>query len=1119
MKNFTKKKGSKRYFSLIPKIPIYMRITIVLLFGIILHAGASSLYSQTEIKALSLRNISIEEVLNTIEENSQFYFLYNSKLINVDRKVSVQTKGQSIESILESIFKQTDIVYKIEGYQIILSKKDIDRPIPQPERKIGGVVKDKNGEVIIGASVFIKGTTVGAMTDIDGHFSLMVPNNVKSIHVSFVGMKSQEVILNNKSTYEILLQDEAISMNEVVVTALGIKKEAKSLSYNVQQLNAEDINKVSDANFVNNLNGRIAGVTINSAASGVGGSSRVVMRGVKSISGNNNALYVIDGIPMPNLSTDQPNDSFAGAGQTGDGISNINPDDIESISVLSGPSAAALYGSAASNGVILVTTKKGQSGKVSISLSNNTMFSRPLVLPEFQNTYGPTEKSSYYSWGDRLATPSSYDPKDFFQTGVNVTNSASLSTGTENSQTYVSFGTVNSEGIIHNNDYDRYNFSVRNTTQFFNKKMSMDLSFMTSKVKEQNMISQGSYFNPLVPLYLFPAGDDFSKVEIYERYDASRNLQTQFWPYDDLGLAAQNPYWIINRNKFVNNKHRYMINATLKYEFNNWINISTRGKYDHNTSKFEKKFDASTNTLFASETGYYSLNNDNTTQMYGEAMVNINKYIDDGTWNITANLGGSFENVDYEQNMYGGKLQDVPNLFSFNNVNQSTAERSQSGYETRKRSLFASSQIGYKSLAYLDLTARNDWPSTLAGSNTSSFFYPTIGLSGIITDIFKISSDWMPYMKMRISYSEVGNEPAPHLTIPTYALAGGTPNTQTRMPNKDLKPELTKSWEGGVNFTFFKNKLRLDATAYKSSTYNQFFEPTLSSSSGYTSVVVNAGRVDNKGIELSARVNDSFGDFQWGTFLTYSLNRNKIIELLPGWTNPVNGEVISLSELDMGGTGSVKVVLKEGGSMGDIYVNTLKTDEHGAIYVHPSDHVVVADANNYVYGGNTNPKYNIGWGGNVEWKGISLNFMFTGRVGGTVVSNTQAIMDAFGASKASADARDAGGALVNGKRIPAMQYYQTIGGGTAGIASMYCYSATNVRLGELSVGYNIPINKWVDWIKSMNVSFTGRNLFFLYRKAPYDPELTASTGTYYQGIDYFMTPSLRNMGFAVKINF
>lgn len=385
----------------------------------------------------------------------------------------------------------------------------------QNQINVTGTVTDANNEPLIGVNVKIKGTATGTITDFDGKFALETAKGAV-LEISYVGYKSKEVKVVDGKPLSVILTEDTEVLSEVVVTALGIKKEAKSLSYNVQQVDNSEITRVADANFVNNLNGKIAGVTINSSSSGVGGSSRVVMRGAKSLNGNNNALYVVDGIPMLDMSAanEQPSDAYEGAGLSGDPISGLNPEDIESISVLSGPSAAALYGSAAANGVVMVTTKKGQEGRTSLTISNNTTFSAPLVLPEFQNTYGPSETGSFYSWGTKLKTPSSYDPKDFFQTGVNVTNSASLSTGTSKNQTYLSIGTTNAKGIIHNNDYERYNATVRNVSKMLKDKLTLDLSFMLSSVKEQNMTAQGLYFNPLVPLYLFPAGDDFLRFKL-----------------------------------------------------------------------------------------------------------------------------------------------------------------------------------------------------------------------------------------------------------------------------------------------------------------------------------------------------------------------------------------------------------------------------------------------------------------------------------------------------------------------------------------------------------------------------------------------------------------------------
>ncbi|RZK14397.1 MAG: SusC/RagA family TonB-linked outer membrane protein, partial [Flavobacterium sp.] len=494
--------------------------------------------------------------------------LWSTKEIKNEQRQNVSFNNTPLNEVLNIALKDYQLTYVIKDKTIVIREKDKPLLNVEPQAiqkiKIQGKIVDDLGKPLPGASVFIKGTTRGVTSSDDGDFTIDAEIG-EVLVASFTGFVTVELTVTKQTIYTIVLKESANNLNSVVVTALGIKKEARSLSYHVQQLSGSEVNRVSDANFVNNLNGKVAGVTINSSSSGVGGSSRVIMRGVKSISGNNNALYVIDGVPMPNLSTAQPEGVFAGAGQTGDGISNINPDDIESISVLSGPSAAALYGSSAANGVVLVTTKRGVQGKFSVNVSNSTTFSNPLMLPEFQKTYGQTEQGSYYSWGDKLSTPSTYDPSAFFQTGSNITNSISLSTGTAQNQTYVSVGSVNAEGIIHNNDYTRYNLSVRNTSKFLEDKMTMDIGFMTSNVKEQNMISQGQYFNPLVAIYLFPPGDEFSKVKSFERYNASRNFQTQFWPYGDQGLSMQNPYWVTERNLFMNDKGRYMANGSLKY--------------------------------------------------------------------------------------------------------------------------------------------------------------------------------------------------------------------------------------------------------------------------------------------------------------------------------------------------------------------------------------------------------------------------------------------------------------------------------------------------------------------------------------------------------------------------
>lgn len=561
-----------------------MRISLTLLFLVVLQLSAENSYAQRMRIAISMSNVSVEQVLNKIEETSDYVFLYNDETIQKSRIVSVRSKSGKITDILDDIFKGTDISYTVIDKQIILSKSN---KVNQTAKaiQIKGTVKDALGEPLIGVSVLVKGTSNGTVTDLDGRFSLNVSVG-DILEFSYVGYAAQSVTVKNATPLDIVLSEDAQALDEVVVTALGIKREAKALTYNVQEIKAAGITKVKDANFVNSLSGKIAGVTINQSSSGTGGSSRVVMRGTKSLFGENNALYVLDGIPMQGLRTKQSDNFYESVEVAdGDGISNINPEDIESMSVLTGASAAALYGNRGANGVILITTKKGAIGKPRISYSNSTSFSRPFVTPEFQNTYGRKE-GEFKSWGDKLEKPSTYNPLDFFQTGFNTMNSIAVSTGTETNQTHISFGAVNSEGIIDNNKYNRYNFTFRNSWDIVKNVLSMDMGLFYIKQNNQNSNGQGMYYNPLVPIYLFPPSDDINKYAVYERYDADRNFKTQYWPYGNQGLGMQNPYWIINRNMFNTDRDRYIISLSMKWNITNWLNIIGRARIDNAYTDF-----------------------------------------------------------------------------------------------------------------------------------------------------------------------------------------------------------------------------------------------------------------------------------------------------------------------------------------------------------------------------------------------------------------------------------------------------------------------------------------------------------------------------------------------------
>ncbi|MBS1662271.1 MAG: SusC/RagA family TonB-linked outer membrane protein [Bacteroidetes bacterium] len=1097
-----------------------MKLTFALLIVGLLNANAKS-FSQTV--TFSGRNVTLDKVFGVIEAQTGYTIFANKGLLQGVKPVTVDAKNMPIRDFLTIALKDQPIDFVIENRTIFIKEKVSAGPaalaaadLPPPPIKITGTVVSAEGVPLQGATILVKGTHASAMTDDKGNFVIEAGSSA-TLAVSFVGYQSQEIPVKGRASINIVLQKALAELNQVVVTALGIKRQTKALTYNVQEVDGAEVNNVKDANFVNGLTGKVAGVTINTASSGIGGSVRVVMRGAKSLTGNNNALYVVDGIPLPNLTTTQAADIFSGAGATGDGISNINPDDIASISVLTGPAAAALYGNQAANGVILVTTKKGAAGKLNVNVTNNTNFFTPFVLPQFQNTYGSAQ-GDFSSWGEKLKTPTSYDPKDFFNTGYNATEAINVSTGTDKNQTYLSAARVDGGGIIPGNTLSRNNFSLRNTSTFLDDKLSLDLGAAYINVTEQNMLSQGQYFNPLIPIYLFPRGDDIEKYKIYERYDATRNFKTQYWPYGDEGFQMQNPYWIINRDFFVNHKDRYVMNAAAKYNVNSWINVTARVKLDNNTTVGERKYYASTSGLFASKAGAYYRATTGTKQLYADVLLNINRELTRDV-RLNVNIGSSYLDTKYNAESYGGNLLSVPNLFNFTNVNQSLATVLQDGYHDQSQAVYGSAELSWRNAVFLDFTGRNDWSSALVNTTASHIFYPSVGGSAVLSDLFKIHSPVLSFLKVRGSYSEVGNPPQRFITIETYPIQGGFPVTSSYMPAVGLQPERTKSTEAGFNAKFLRNHLSFDVTAYQSNTYNQLFNPSLAPSTGYSSFYINAGQVTNKGIEATLSYSGQVArGLEWTSSATFTLNRNKIVKLLSSYTDKTTGQTVSVDSLNVGGTGSYEMSLVKGGSIGDIYVTTLQTDEHGYVFVNFANRTVLADPNNtYVKAGNANPRYNLGFRNSFTYKNFNLSFLVTARIGGVGVSVTQAIMDRFGVSKASADARDAGGVKVNGYLIPAQPYYQVVGGGVAGIGSTYVYSATNVRLGEASLGYEFPAAFFKNKIQGVTLALTGRNLFMFYNKAPFDPEATASTSTYWQGIDYFMQPSLRSFGFSVKV--
>lgn len=1098
---------------------------LIFVFFLTIPSGNTLCAQTNDVRVtLDLQGVTLEKAINAMEKQTSFLFTIGEG-VNLQQLVSLKVKDAPLTAALDQLISGTNLSYTIRDQFVVLTAK------PAPVAKtVKGTVTDQTGQPVPGVSVFVKDTQVGTTTGLDGNFSLTVPAKLLGGRLVFssIGYTDVEVSIGDRRTFDVALQEANIELEGTVVTALGIRREQKALSYNVQEVKADAITTVKDANFVNALSGKVAGVTINASSSGVGGASKVVLRGNKSISQSSNALYVIDGVPMYNFGGGGGTE-FDSKGAT-ESIADINPEDIESISVLTGAAAAALYGSEAANGAIMITTKKGQAGKMNVSFSSNTEFLSPFVLPEFQSRYGTglngKSGDQTFSWGAYLPENAryNYNPRDFFQTGTTFTNAFSLSGGTDKNQTYFSAAAVNSDGIIPNNKYDRYNFTFRNTSYFLNDKLRLDFNGSYILQKDQNMTNQGVYANPLTSIYLFPRGNDFSIYQSYERYNPGTKMMEQFWSDALAGdLRMQNPYWIAYRNLRNNNKHRYMLNLTASYDILDWLNVAGRVKVDNASNIYTQKLFATTEPTISEggSNGHYTEARTEDAQVYADIIANINKTFGED-WSLVANIGASINNIKTNTLTYGGPIQEdgLANVFNVFDLDNVKSRASKSGWNDETQSVFASIEVGWKKMLYLTLTGRNDWASQLAGSSSekSGFFYPSIGLSWVPTSHWELGP--VTYLKVRGSVAEVGMPYQRFLTIETYEYDAISRiwKDKTHYPIGDLKPEKTRTYEMGLETRLWKD-VSVNASWYLADTFNQTFDPALPPSSAYSTMYLQTGAVRNTGVELALGYNHTWGRFGWDSNFTWSWNKNRIMALAEDAVNPVTGEKLNLDELRIKGLGKAIYILKKGGTLGDLYTtSSIASNQHGYVEIDNEGKPLMIETDNEILLGTVFPKYNLAWRNDFTFAGLHLGILFSGRIGGICYSATQANLDLYGVSEASAAARDAGGVLVNGRDwVDPQKWYQSLGS-QSGLPQFYTYSATNFRLQEVSLGYTLP-RKWFRNVLSATVSLVGNNLWMIYCKAPFDPESVATTGNNYQGIDYFMMPSLRRIGFNVKLNF
>ena len=992
---------------------------------------------------------------------------------------------------------------------------------------VRGRVVDVSGEPLIGATIREKGGTRGTVTDIEGNFILSVPDSAV-LQVSFVGYESIEVSVGGRKTLEIQLRENTVMLDNVIITALGLEKKEASLAYSIQKVKGEELTRMKEVNMITALAGKAAGVQINKNSSGIGGSAKVSLRGIRSASGDNQPLYVIDGVPMLNIGTEQAYSAIGGTANAGnrdggDGISNLNPEDVESISILKGAPAAALYGSQAANGVILITTKKGNTaGQRNIHFSTGLTFDKAFSLPKMQNCYGVSDVVD--SWGEKAYLPTSNELNDFFRTGLTSITSVSVNYGNEKIQTYFSYANTTGRGIVDKNQLTKHNINLRETAVMFNQRLKLDgnVNVMRQIVKNKP-VSGGFYMNPLVGLYRFPRGEDLSYYkDNYEIYDPERKLGIQNW-HTFTEDFEQNPYWIQNRIQSKETRMRSIISLSANLRINSWLTVQARGSVDYISDKMRQKFYASTAPALCGANGRYIEMDYQETLIYGDVMAMGKRKWEDFALDVA--IGGSINDKNVNSTRYDSKNASLKyaNVFNLANIVMNGSASIDQKIDSRRQlqSVFGTAQVGYQDKVFLDLTARNDWASTLAYTSheKSGFFYPSAGLSFLIDKWIQLP-EWISFAKLRGTYSKVGNDIPQFITNSvSHITAGGELQANDAAPFKEMEPEMTHSVEVGTEWRFFQSRLGFNLTYYRTNTHNQFFKLPALAGDMYAYRYVNAGDIQNRGWELTVDATPVLTpDFTWKTSLNFSSNRNKIKELHEELKELVYGPSSFSS--------SYAMKLVKGGSIGDIYGKAFVRDAEGNIvYQTEGDHKglpAVEGEGNTIKVGNANPRFIMGWNHTFSYKGFSLYFLLDWRYGGKILSQTQAEMDLYGVSQVTALARDRGYVTLEGQQIDNVKgFYKNIVGGRAGVTEYYMYDATNLRLREVSLNYTFP-KKWMQKtkvLKDLQLAFVARNLCFLYKKAPFDPDLVLSTGNDNQGIEVFGMPTTRSLGFTVKCEF
>lgn len=1104
----------KRYSSFY-KVLLIMKLIVLFMVTSFLHVSATGFAQNITLKA---SNASLEKVLKDISKQASYDLAFSSEMLNRSKPVDINLVNVPFNKALEECFEGQQLTYALVKNTVVVKWKEEMRvarnqgleQAPVQQVQVNGKVEDVNGNPLVGVSILLKGTSLGATSDVNGLYSISLPDRKGTLTFSYIGFQSTEITIDNRVTINVKLEESVEALTDVVVTALGISRETKSLTYAVQTIKGDELNEAKETNLINSLQGKVAGVTITKNATGPGGDSKVIIRGNRSITNSNEPLYVVDGVPLSG------------------NIGMLNSDEVESMTVLKGASAAALYGSQGQNGAIIITTKRGKIGGTSVNLVSGFSLDKAAVLPELQYEYGQGDAGIYgsnseRSWGPKAegqmvtlwngnSIPLKGQPnnlKDFFRTAQSVNNTVSVNGGSEKMQTYFSYGNTLAQGILRNNDLTRHNFDLK-TDNIISPKLSIStkLSYIYEDVN--NRPSPGGGGNYVLPsIFSAPTSIPLSEMKDYAYVDATGTEKQSYWLPGSSVLL--NPYWALNRINFYQKRDRVLGLISLKYDFADWINFQVRGSMDKTIQKNDTKIYA--DSYFSQVGSTYNYSGNRNQGINVDALLSFNRPLGD-KFDLIGNLGASLQENKYESISGSANGLNKPNFFYMSNA-KSPFFTTADGRTPRVQSLYGAASLAYNRYLYLEVTARNDWSSALPAAS-QSYFYPSIGLSAIISDMVNLPS-WISYGKASVTMANSGYGGTQYLDRNYYSVGIGgaiiTPNIQSL---GTYKPELTTSYELGLDWRFVNNRIGINATYYNTQTKNQLLLIGLPAASLYDQKYINAGLIENHGIELVGNFTPVSGNnFSWDVGVNYSKNINKVKRLTESIKSIVIGE----------GDNVYLIKVDEGSSYGDMYVRGWKEDVQGRKLVEDDGMPILTDGLDQ-FVGNYNPDYMLGVSNNFNFKNFSLSFLIDHRQGGTVIGGTQAIIDAYGHSKASLLGRENGIVLdayrkdgtKNATAVDSQKYFGLIGGRYPS-AGFYSYSSTNTRLRELTLGYQFSpefLGK-TSFIKATKLSLVGRNLFFFKREAPIDPEVTR--GINGGGLEYTALPSTRTFGLNLKIAF